>query len=84
MLFYNAAIWIDEFYENDTINKFVPKLVAKFDDSFAEELQSAVFDNSVALFLLWSSAPGSSCQSIGIRMGASLRKLTKEAFDWRR
>jgi hypothetical protein len=80
-LFYNAAIWVDTFFENDTINNFVPKLVDKFDSSFADTLQATVFDNSVALFLLWSSAPGSSCQSIGVRMGASLRKLTTVGFD---
>lgn len=80
-LFYYTAIYIDAAYQDGAIQTMIGKIVDRFDDSFAETMQENVYDSAISLFLLWGSAPGSSCESIGIRFGASIRKVFLISWD---
>ena len=56
-------------------------LVQRMDPTFLDAMQMNVLDNLSILSILWSLAPGASCQGLGIRTGTTIKKLFGVSFE---
>jgi hypothetical protein len=80
-IFYNFSTEINYLLSDSKMQLIGKKLVARFDSSFADTIKNNLIDNIVSLYMLTGSAPGSNCKSLGVRLGASIRKVFSISFD---
>jgi hypothetical protein len=80
-LFATTAISIDQLLKEPAIMQMLGMVIARMTPDYINQMQEAVLDNMISLLLLWTTAPGSSCYSLGVRAGTTVKKLLQVSFD---
>ena len=80
-MFWSLGIRLNDFFYSPEIRNIIASFIEKFDDSFKYKLRDNVTNNLTNVLILLSTSPGASCNSIGVRSGASLRKMFDIQFN---
>jgi hypothetical protein len=80
-IFWNFSNGINTLLSDTQMQGIGKRLVTRFNSSFGNTMKNNILDNIISLYMLTSSSPGSDCKSLGVRMGASIRKVFSISLD---
>ena len=80
-LFATTALSIDQLIKEPAVIGLIKLVIGRLNPSYINDMQIAILDSMNTLLILWSTAPGSSCYSLGVRAGATVKKLLNVSIE---